>query len=139
MNLLIILLLIGGNYDDTYIQEVEVKEQRTEVVQEDNDGGLRYAKVSWYDESYCRKHNPTCITASGVRFDERAFTCACSNNYPFGTMFRFTYGNNTVVARCTDRGSFKEKYNRDFDLSKATFEALAPLSKGVITVKLEEK
>jgi len=42
------------------------------------------------------------------------------------------------VARCNDRGSFNEKYNREMDLSKATFATLAPLSKGVIAVKIEK-
>jgi rare lipoprotein A (peptidoglycan hydrolase) len=93
-------------------------------------------KVSYYDQSYCQKFGLDCITASGEKFDDTAFTCACSAFWALGSLLKITYQENSVVARCNDRGGFK-KYGRVADLSKATFEKLAPLSKGVIEVKIE--
>jgi len=150
MKLLLILLLLGGKYDHDVranIQEVEkrtivessIRESRDERIEMVEVAGVENeAKVSFYTEEYCRKFNPACLTASGVRFDETSNTCACDSRYAFGTMFRFSYRGNSVVAECTDRGSFKEKYNIDFDLSKGAFQELSPLSAGVIKVKIEK-
>lgn len=92
--------------------------------------------VSWYGNEFCRQFNPSCRTASGEIFDDSKFTCACDNSYPLGTTLRFTYQDKSVVARCNDRGNFKG-YGRTADLSKASFESLAPLSKGILQVKVE--
>ena len=97
----------------------------------------RYGEVSYYDESYCKKYNSGCRTASGEVFDDTAFTAACSYDYPLGTNLRFYYGENSVVVRCNDRGSFESKYGRIADLSKKAFETLAPIEKGIIKVKIE--
>lgn len=94
-------------------------------------------KVSWYGQEYCDKYSPECITASGEKFDDSQLTVACSNDYRLGDLLKITYNGKTVTARCNDRGSF-EKYGRKLDLSKATFMALAPLSKGVIEVEIEK-
>jgi len=96
------------------------------------------SKVSWYGQEYCDKYNPACLTASGEKFDDTKLTVACSQKHKIGDTFKITYGEKTVVARCNDRGSFNVKYNREMDLSKATFATLAPLSKGVIAVKIEK-
>lgn len=96
-----------------------------------------YHLVSYYDQSYCDKYSPRCITASGEKFIDSDFTCACSNNYALGTVFKVTYQGKSVITRCNDRGSF-DRYGRTLDLSKASFEALAPLSKGILQVKIEE-
>jgi len=96
----------------------------------------RSGEASFYDETYCERFNPNCITASGDRFDENAFTCACVNDYPLGTLLVVSHQKKSIVVECNDRGSFKEKYGRMLDLSKAAFEALAPISKGVIEVKV---
>lgn len=95
-------------------------------------------EASYYDNSYCEKHSLDCITASGEIFNEDLFTCACIDYYSLGTDLKFTYQNKSVVARCNDRGSFEEKYSRVADLSKVAFEALAPLSEGIIKVEVEE-
>jgi rare lipoprotein A len=95
------------------------------------------SKVSWYGQEYCDKHSPACITASGEKFDDTKLTVACSSKYKIGDTFKITYGEKTVMAKCNDRGGF-EKYGREMDLSKATFATLAPLSKGVIAVKIEK-
>ena len=108
--------------------ELERKNREQEII--------RMEDVSWYGQEYCDQYNPICLTASGEKFDENAFTCACSYRYALGSNIRFSYQGNSVVARCTDRGSF-EKYNRVADLSRAAFQALSPLSAGVIKVKIE--
>lgn len=94
-------------------------------------------KASYYTNDYCVQYNPTCQTANGEIFDDTKLTIACRKEIKLGTYVKITYKDKSVVAKCNDRGSFPEKYGRVADLSKATFEALAPLSKGVLLVELE--
>jgi rare lipoprotein A (peptidoglycan hydrolase) len=103
---------------------------------------VQKGKVSFYDHTYCEKFNPDCITASQEKFDDTALTFACNSDIPLGTKAKFYYkakGNEirTVTATCNDRGSFGAKYDRLADLSRATFESLAPLGYGVIEVEME--
>ncbi len=84
------------------------------------------ARVSWYgDESGSH-------TANGDRYDPDGLTFA-HRSMAFGTAVRFCRNGTCVVATCTDRGPAAWT-GRDFDLSRATFAALAPLSAGVATV-----
>jgi rare lipoprotein A (peptidoglycan hydrolase) len=92
-------------------------------------------KASFYTTEYCKKFNPSCRTASGEIFTDEGFTAACSNQFKLGTKFLLWNDNGSVEVVCNDRGSFQEKYGRMFDLSKAAFEKLAPLSKGVVQVE----
>jgi rare lipoprotein A (peptidoglycan hydrolase) len=92
------------------------------------------AIASFYTTEYCRKYNPSCLTASGVVFNDEDFTAACANSIPLGTYVTLTNGANSVTVLCTDRGSFEKSYGRMFDLTKAAFTKLAPLSKGVVEV-----
>lgn len=94
-------------------------------------------RVSWYGQEYCDKYSPACITASGEKFDDSDFTCACGRDIPLGTRLRVTYQDKSVVVRCNDRGSFQAKYGRSLDLAKAAFAELAPLSTGVIKVEIQ--
>ena len=89
--------------------------------------------VSWYGYESCT--NPRCLTASGEVFDELAYTAACNPPYPLGSRFRVDYLGNSVVVRCNDRGGFGP-LGRGFDLSRGAFEALAPLSKGILEVEI---
>ena len=93
-------------------------------------------EVSYYDESYCEKYNPSCRTASGEIFDEDLLTCACDYKYPLGTLFRFHYQGKSVDVKCNDRGGFK-KYGRVADLSKEAFAKLASPKKGTLEVEFE--
>lgn len=93
--------------------------------------------ASFYTNEYCEKYNPLCITASGEVFDDTQFTTACSSAIPLGSTLLVKHGDASIQVRCNDRGSFEGKYNRILDLSKASFEALSPLSKGVIEVRVE--
>jgi rare lipoprotein A len=87
--------------------------------------GGQTAQASFYgDESGSR-------TASGEPFNPGAYTFA-NRTMRFGTVVEFCHGGRCVRARCNDRGPFVA--GRTFDLSRATFAAIAPLGAGVISV-----
>ena len=83
--------------------------------------------------------------ANGEVFNDSKFTCA-SWNYGFGTFLRVVslHTNKKVVVKVTDRGPGQPKCSglkgeqRIIDLSKASFEKLAPLSSGLIKVRVEQ-
>ena len=90
--------------------------------------------ASWYETGN--------VTASGEVFDPNLMTCA-HPWYPFGTkllvshQFWNCYGVATVVSvtvRVNDRGPFKP--GRTIDLSRAAFEKLAFLPRGLIKVTI---
>lgn len=56
---------------------------------------------------------------------------ACWDIYPKGIKFKVSYNGNSVVVTCNDRGHFRE-LGRMLDLSKESFERLAPLDTGII-------
>ena len=114
------------------LQQLPVREPSPSPV------GRRYqGKASYYDGSYCEKFNPRCNTVSGEVFDETDFTLACLGNFPFGTAFKISYQERSVIARCNDRGGFESK-GRIADLSKKIFSELSPLETGVIEIEMEE-
>lgn len=78
-------------------------------------------KVSWY--------------AKGLKNPE-AFTTACWSEFPKGTKFLVSYRGNSVVVTCNDRGHFKQM-GRVLDLSAGSFRKVAPLSRGIITARIE--
>lgn len=82
------------------------------------------ASVSWYDLTGRR-------TASGEIMDASESTFA-HKTMAFGTLVEFCKDGKCIVARCTDRGPYIA--GRTFDLSRAAFEAIAPLGAGVATV-----
>ena len=97
--------------------------------------------ASWYSKADCIKEGSSSVyTASGKRFDENALTAA-SWFYPFGSKVKVTSLNNgkTINVTINDRGPAKRlvKKGRVLDLSRGAFEKLAPLSEGVIPIKLE--
>jgi rare lipoprotein A len=79
-------------------------------------------------------------TASGERYDENAFTCAIWN-VPFNTIIKVTniVNGKFVLVRVNDRGVAKRllKKGRIIDLTPRAFKELAPLSQGLVRVKLE--
>ncbi len=102
--------------------------------------------VSWYSSADCcgpkTNHNPGCPLAdqeSIYELEKAGETWIASNNFPLGTKVRVTNLDNGKAISTTvrDRGGFK-KYKRIGDLSKAGFQRLAPLSKGVLRVKIEK-
>lgn len=75
-------------------------------------------------------------TASGEVFDNSDFTAA-NRKLAFGTRVKITNlrTNKSVVVRVNDRGPFVK--GRAFDLSKAAFEEIGSLQRGVIPIKYE--
>jgi len=75
-------------------------------------------------------------TASGESFDQNKLTAA-HRTYPFGTKVRVTNSDSgkSVIVTINDRGPFNP--DRIIDLSSSAFKTLAPLSRGVLAVKLE--
>ncbi|MBN2096067.1 septal ring lytic transglycosylase RlpA family protein [Candidatus Peregrinibacteria bacterium] len=98
-----------------------------------NDFIMADGKASYYGEKF---HGKT--TASGEIFDASAFTAA-HLTYSFGTRLKVTSveTGKSVVVRVNDRGPYVSDPNRIIDLSKAAFEYIAPLSRGIIEVKIE--
>lgn len=101
-----------------------------------------YTNASWYGGKFHGR-----LTASGVIFDENELVAA-SPTLPFGTKVEITNITNgkSVVVTVVDRGPFKISKKgvvrplqphptRGFDLSKAAFNSIADLDKGVIKVK----
>ena len=92
--------------------------------------GYVEGKASYYGAEFHGKG-----TASGEVFDASAFTAA-HRTFPFNTLLKVTNLDNqeSVVVRVNDRGPYSG--DRIIDLSQAAFEAIAPLSRGVITVSI---
>lgn len=92
-----------------------------------------YGKASFYGDTF---HGRT--TASGDVFDASGLTAA-HRSYPFGTWLKVTNLENSksVTVRVNDRGPYAGD-DRIIDLSKAAFESISALSRGVITVAIEK-
>lgn len=94
--------------------------------------------ASWYGEAHRGK-----LMANGQKFDPDQCTAA-SWQYPLGTRVRVTFEDDgqparTIVVTITDRGpapSYVQK-GRIIDLSKAAFQSLAPIEKGLISVNVQ--
>jgi len=88
--------------------------------------GCGYASHYGYQDGY---HGQ--ITANGERFNTYALTAA-HPYLPMGTRLRVSHKNRSIVVRINDRGPYA--YGRTLDLSYAAFTALAPPSRGEISV-----
>jgi rare lipoprotein A len=73
-------------------------------------------------------------TASGVRFDQNAMTCA-HRSLPFGTKLRVTHGDRSVVVTVTDRGPYVK--GRVLDLTTAAARAVGITTAGIGHVTAE--
>ncbi|PIU40770.1 MAG: septal ring lytic transglycosylase RlpA family lipoprotein [Candidatus Omnitrophica bacterium CG07_land_8_20_14_0_80_42_15] len=97
--------------------------------------------ASWYSAQSCRAEGMEGIfTASGERFNENELSCAMRSR-DFGTYYKVTNLENGkwIIVRHNDFGPNEECYEegRIIDLSKGAFARLAPLSSGLIKVKVE--
>lgn len=90
-------------------------------------------EASYYGEKF---HGKT--TANGETFDASTFTAA-HRTYAFDTWLKVTNVANgkSVKVRVNDRGPYAGD-NRIIDLSKAAFESISPLSRGIINVAIEK-
>lgn len=97
-----------------------------------------------------------CLMANGRALDDKAFTAA-SWDFPLNSRITVCAGNgddlrgadhdrqdrregsHCVVCRITDRGPAKRLYRhgRILDFSQAAFQALAPLTQGIVQVTVE--
>jgi len=97
------------------------------------DGQLRKEvhEVSFYADDF---HGNG--TAFGDIFDMHALTAA-HRSFPSNTLVKVTNVENKkyVVVRINDRGPYVD--GRDMDLSKAAFEAIAPMGQGVLRATFE--
>ena len=114
------------------IEKFQKVPQITEFNDNGQEGNIEIGKASFYGGG---KHSGKRM-ANGKIFDKNALTCA-HNKYPFGTKLRVSYKGKSVIVTVTDRGGFN-KLGRLIDLSEGAFKKLAPLSKGVIKVKIEK-
>ncbi len=122
------------------VEVVEVGESKEKEVPEQQvllGRPMGMGKASWYDRSVCgeRIYGETCKTANGEIFNEEDYTVA-HKTMPFGTRVQFGYGDRSIVCRVNDRGPFI--VGREWDMSSACFESLAPLGKGVIEVSYKK-
>lgn len=90
--------------------------------------GLLAQKASWYGEELAGRP-----MANGKPFDPSKLTAA-SWHFPLGTRVRVTHGTRSVEVLITDRGPNRRFKDREIDLSRAAFQQLAPLDKGLISV-----
>lgn len=88
--------------------------------------------ASWYGPGYEGR-----ATASGEPFRADRLTCA-SWDYPFGTVLRVTCEDSgkSVEVTVNDRGPAKH-LSAKLDLSPAAFVHIAPLTRGLILVRVE--
>ncbi len=100
-------------------------------------------KVSWYGPGFNGR-----LTANGEIFSQDSLTCA-SPELPFNTQILITNPNTeqSIKVRVNDRGPFKMDKEgkvifplephpiRNFDLSKAAFDSIANLDKGIIKIQ----
>jgi len=84
---------------------------------------------SWYGEDYAGKP-----TASGEIFDPSLLT-ASSRQHPLGARLRVTFEGRSVTVRVNDRPA--PRYADRLDLSRAAFEQLAPLDRGLVQATVE--
>lgn len=96
--------------------------------------------ASWYGPGFHGNN-----TANGEVFDQDARTAA-HRDLPFGTLLLVQRGGSRVVVRINDRGPYcfealeegglAPHPTRQLDLSRGSFQALAPLDVGVTKVQV---
>jgi len=97
--------------------------------------------ASWYSVESLHKDGQWSITkgvcADGSQFKDEAFTCAMWG-YSLGTYVKITSiaTKKWVVCRVNDRIGRRFAGKR-IDLAPAAFKAIAPLSQGIVLVKVE--
>jgi len=91
-----------------------------------------YGLASWYSTVESGKR-----TASGENLDDNAMTCAAWG-WPFGTWLWVEHEGKRIKVRVNDRGPARRLYARGriIDLTKGAFRKLAPLSEGLIQVRV---
>lgn len=116
-------------YPDSNITRVELANllYRFYTMQE----GRTYGRSSYYADYFEGKG-----TASGEKFTQNNYTAA-HLTLPFGTLVKVVNieTEKSIVVRINDRGPYDDRFV--LDLSKSAFEAISPLSRGVIQIYFE--
>lgn len=101
------------------------------IKKKNNVGKVLYGQASFYANKFHGRK-----TASGERFDQKKFTCAC-NALPFGTWVKITNlrNNKTIIVKVNDR--LHPKVRRVVDLTHAAAEKLGFIAAGLTRVKVE--
>lgn len=88
-----------------------------------------FGRASWYGDKFAGRS-----TSSGEIFDPELLTAA-HRTIPLGTYVKVinTANGNEVVVKVNDRGPYSK--GKHMDLSRAAFEALAPISRGIIQIE----
>ena len=88
-------------------------------------------KASYYHNMFNGR-----MTASGEIFSNKELTAA-HKTLPFGTKLKITNlrNGNTIVVRVNDRGPYTK--GREIDLSKAAFDSIDKISRGILNVDIE--
>ena len=96
-----------------------------------NANDARTSFASYYHDKFNGRK-----TASGEIFNNNKFTAA-HRTIPFGTQVKITNLRNgeSVVVRINDRGPFHK--SRVFDLSKAAYEEIGDINKGIMPIEYE--
>lgn len=95
--------------------------------------------ASWYSTESLKKEGTYAYSkgycADGSKFNEKSLTCA-TRLFPLGTILKVSGNGRSVYVKVTDRIG-KRFANTRIDLSKKAFGILAPLSQGLLQVKVE--
>ena len=115
---------------------------------------VRHGMASWYSNASAKREGTCqvgkhggCLTASGKELNDEAFTAA-SWDFDLGQQVRVcsrprsradSKTASCLTVQITDRGPARKLYNRGriLDLSPSAFQALAPLSQGLVDVTVE--
>lgn len=103
-------------------------------------GSARDGLASWYSRAECcTAKNPNALMANGQPLRDDRYTCA-SWDYPLGAVVRVTAGARSVECVVTDRGPARRltAQGRIVDLTRAAFQRLAPLDRGLVRVTVRE-
>lgn len=97
-------------------------------------------QASWYSRKSCLQESGQYIMANRKELRDEDYTCAIWGQ-KFGTIIKVTNIKTgaSVQVMVTDRGPAKRlvKKGRIIDLSRAAFQAICPLEKGLCKVKVE--
>lgn len=119
--------------DDIFKSLEELKNDQPNNVDTDISNFTHYqaGTASYYGERWNGRR-----TSNGEVFNTKLLTAA-HRTLPFGTLVRVTNQHNgkSVIVRINDRGPFKK--GRVIDLSKAAFESIESINRGLTKVKLE--
>lgn len=96
-----------------------------------NGDGVKTSFASYYHDKFNGRR-----TASGEIFNNDEFTAA-NKRLPFGTLVKVTNlrTNKSVVVKINDRGPYHS--SRALDLSKAAFDEIGNLDRGVMPIEYE--